>query len=185
MNLTNSEKLILIMLSEIYEKLGIDSQQGIDPGFVKESIYSDNTWGFEWKYSGIFGSSEPAPPEVNDVINILDMWAFIEEAAESFSEEQETELEQLASPFGKRPKFPGFDGNNECEYISITRFLTDQLDRFTRFKGRDLNSHMPSVSGYRRMYETFEPIRRTLINRRLSVSELAQILNARRYRSGE
>ncbi len=185
MNLTNSEKLILIMLSEIYEKLGIDSQRGIDPSFVKEAIYSDNTWGFEWKYSGIFNTSDPAPPEVNDVINIMDMWMFIEEAVESFNDEQKNKLEQLASPFGRSPQFIGFDGNNECEYISIARFLIDQLDRFTRFHGRDLNSHMPSVSGYRRMYETFEPIRRTLIDRRLTVEELAQILNARRYRSGE
>lgn len=185
MNLTNSEKLILIMLSEIYEKLEIGSQQGIDPHFVKEAIYSDNTWGFEWKYSGVFNTSDPVPPEVNDVINILDMWSFIEEAVESFDDKQKDELKQLATAFGREPKFLGFDGNNECEYISITRFLTDQLDRFTRFQGRDLNSHMPSVSSYRRMYETFEPIRRTLIDRRLSVNELGQILNARRYRSGE
>ena len=185
MNLTNSEKLILIMLSEIHEKLGIDSRQGIDPGFVKEAIYSDNNWGFEWKYKGIFNTSDPVPPEVNDVINILDMWEFIEEAVESFNDEQNKELEQLATSFGNDPKFPGFDGNNEREYISVSCFLTDQLDRFTRFKGRILNSHMPSVSGYRRMYETFEPIRRTLIGRRLTVNELAQILNARRYSSGE
>ena len=49
MKLTNPEKLILIMLSEIYKKL--DIQDGIDPKFVESAIYSDNTWGFEWKYS--------------------------------------------------------------------------------------------------------------------------------------
>jgi len=180
MNLTNSEKLILIMLSEIYEKLGMDDQSEIDPGFVKEAINSDNTWGFEWKYNGIFHATDPIPPEVNDVTNILDMWMFIEEAFESFDDEKRGALESLATPFGKDLRFPGFDGNNECEYISITRFLTEQLDRFTRFKGRNLNSHLPSVSGYRRMYETFEPIRRTMIGRGLSVNELAKILNARR-----
>lgn len=180
MNLTNSEKLILIMLSEIYEKLDMDGQNGIDPGFIKEAIYSDNTWGFEWKYTGIFHASDPIPPEVNDVTNILDMWTFMEEAFEVLDDEGRIALELLAPPFGKDLKFPGFDGNNECEYISITRFLTDQLDRFTRFKGRNLNSHMPSVSGYRRMYEAFEPIRRTMIGRMLSVNELGKILNARR-----
>lgn len=185
MNLTNSEKLILIMLSEIQEKLGIDSPKGIDPDFVREAIYSGNTWGFEWKYTGIFDTTDPAPPELNDVINILDMWAFIEEAFESLNDQQKSELKKLASPFGESPQFPGFDGNNECEHISITRFLIDQLDRFTRFKDRDLNSHIPSVAGYRRMYEIFEPIRRTLIQRKLTVAELAQVLNARRYRSGE
>lgn len=185
MKLTNSEKLILIMLSELYEKLGIADKTEIDPKFVQSAIFSGNTWGFEWKYSGIFDSSEPAPPEVNEVINYMDMWSFIEEAYEEFGPEQKADLEQKASPFGENPKFRGFDGNNECEYISIARFLMEQLDRFTRFKKRDLNSHMPSIAGYRRMYETFEPIRRTLFNRGLTVDELAQILNARRHRSGE
>ena len=185
MKLTNSEKLILVMLSEVYEKLGIAGQTGIDPKFVQEAIYTGNTWGFEWKYSGIFDSSEPAPPEVNEVVNFLDMWDFIEEAYENFDAAQKADLEKKADPLGKDPRFSGFDGNNECEYMGTARFMMEQLDRFTRFKGRDLNSHMPSVAGYRRMYETFEPIRRTLFDRRLSVNELASVLNARRYRTGE
>lgn len=185
MKLTNSEKLILIMLSEVYEKLGISGQKGIDPKFVQEAIYTGNTWGFEWKYSGIFDSSEPAPPEVNEVVNYLDMWYFIEEAYEELDAIQKADLEQKAAPFGKNPHFLGFDGNNESEYMSTARFMMEQLDRFTKFKGRDLNTHMPSVAGYRRMYETFEPIRRTLLNRRLTVDELASVLNARRYRTGE
>ena len=69
--------------------------------------------------------------------------------------------------------------------MSIARFLIQQLDRFVEFKGRDLNSHMPSVAGYRRMYETFEPIRRTLFDQRMSVEELSKVLNARRFSQGE
>lgn len=185
MNLTNSEKLILIMLSDIYEKLGINSREDIDPKFVKAAIYSDNAWGFEWRYPGVFSSSDPTPPEVNDVVNILDMWMFIEEAVEELDDAAKARLEASVQFFGKNPTFPGFDGNNECEYLSVSRFLMEHLDRFTRFRGRDLNSHSPSVSGYRRMYEVFEPIRRTLIGRRLTDDELAQILNAKRYRPGE
>ena len=185
MKLTNSEKLILIMLSELYEKLGLKGNAEIDPQFIKSAIFSGNTWGVEWKYPGIFDSSDPTPPELNDVINILDMWCFIEEACEEFDGPQQAELEQAANPFGRKPSFPGFDGNNEGEFSSIASFITEHLDRFPRFKGRISNSHMPSIAGYMRMYETFEPIRRTLINRRLTVAEVAQILNARRYRSGE
>ena len=179
MNLTNSEKLILIMLSEIYEKLGIDSQRGIDPSFVKEAIYSDNTWGFEWKYSGIFNTSDPAPPEVNDVINIMDMWMFIEEAVESFNDEQKNKLEQLASPFGRSPQFIGFDGNNESEHMSVAMFLVNQLDRFQEFKGRSFNCHHPSLDAHRRMLAVFEPLRTSLADSSLSVDQLARILNER------
>ena len=185
MKLTNPEKLILIMLSVLYEKVGISSDSEIDPKFVQQAIYTDNTWAFEWKYSGIFDSSEPAPPEVNEVVNFLDMWSFVEEAYGALGASEKMDLEQKATPFGKNPRFTGFDGNNECEYMGIAGFLIRQLDRFVEFKDRDLNSHMASVAGYRRMYETFEPIRRTLFDRKMSVDELAKVLNAKRYRQGE
>jgi uncharacterized protein YfbU (UPF0304 family) len=133
----------------------------------------------------IFDSSEPAPPEVNEVVNFLDMWSFIEEAYGALGPAEKADLEHKAAPFGESPRFTGFDGNNECEYMGIAGFLIRQLDRFVEFKDRDLNSHLPSVAGYRRMYETFEPIRRTLFDRRMSVDELAKVLNARRYRPGE
>ncbi len=179
MKLTNSEKLILIMLSDIYEKLGIDGDSGIDPKFVKSAIYSDNTWGLEWQYTGIFlDRTEPTPPEVTEVVNYLDMWSFIEEAYDKLDASARKMLEKKADPFGQHVQFRGFDGNNEPEYMGIAQFLIEDLDRFQRFKDRDLNSHMPSVGLYRRMYQIFEPIRRTLIDRGLSIDELVAILNA-------
>ena len=183
MKLTDGEKLIILMLTEMYEKLQIEGET--EPDFLRSAIFNDHLWGIRWKYSGIPFEQAEDPPIVREVVDILDMWSFIEYAYAKLSEQERQQLALAAKPFGENPRFNGFDGNNECEYISIARFLIDQLDRFTRFHGRDLNSHMPSVSGYRRMYETFEPIRRTLIDRRLTVEELAQILNARRYRSGE
>ena len=79
-------------------------------------------------------------------------------------------------------QFPGFDGNNEAEHLGIARFLINDLDRFSRFREghRDLNSHHPTLESYGRMLRVFEPIRQTLIGRRLSVNELAAILNGRR-----
>ena len=179
MKLTNPEKLILIMLSEIYKKL--DIQDGIDPKFVESAIYSDNTWGFEWKYSGVFSSAtEPTPPEVTEVLNYLDMWRSIEFAYSCLDEEGKKELAaKVGSPFGKNPEFRGFDGNNEAEYIGITRFLVNDLDRFAEFKGREgLNSHMSVLGMYRRMYQVFEPLRRTLINGPLSIGQLTMILKS-------
>ncbi len=178
MKLSNSEKLILVMLSEIYEKLGMTSESEIDPNFVKSAIFSDNTWGLEWQYSGIFSSTGDTPPEVNEVVNFLDMWTFIEEAYEKLDQEMKDKLAVDVGLWGKHVGFRGFDGNNEGEYMSIARFMTKELARFTRFKDRDLNSHMPIVGIYRRMYETFEPIRRTLMDRGLALAELTSILRA-------
>lgn len=183
MQLTNAEKLILVMLSEVYEKLGIKGESGVDPRFIQSAIYSGHTWGVEWKYSWIFDNPDAQPPELNDVINILDMWSIVEEAYEVFDDEQKAQLEQLASPFGNNPDFPGFDGNEEGEFSSIATFLTEHLDRFTRFKGRICDSHIPSVPRYRRMYQVFETVQPALFDRRLTVNELAQILNAGSHHS--
>ena len=56
MNLSDGEKLILAMLSEIHEALEI--KNGVDPKFVQSAIYSGNFWGLKWQYSGIFDSEE-------------------------------------------------------------------------------------------------------------------------------
>lgn len=111
------------------------------------------------------------------------MWSIVEEAYEVFDDEQKAQLEQLASPFGNNPDFPGFDGNEEGEFSSIATFLTEHLDRFTRFKGRICDSHIPSVPRYRRMYQVFETVQPALFDRRLTVNELAQILNAGSHHS--
>lgn len=179
MQLSNSEKLILLMLSEVHEKLGIKGESGVDPTFIQSAIYSGHTWGVEWKYSWIFDNPDAQPPELNDVINILDMWSIVEEAYEAFDDDQKAQLDQLAPPFANNPGFPGFDGNEEGEFSSIATFLTEHLDRFTRFKGRICDSHSPSVAGYRLMYRVFETVQPALFDRRLTVNELAQILNSR------
>lgn len=183
MKLSNSEKLILIMLSEVHERLGINGESGVDPKFIQSAIYSGHTWGVEWKYSWIFDNPDAQPSELNDVINILDMWSIVEEAYEGFDDDQKAQVEQLASPFGKNPCFPGFDGSEEGELCSIATFLTEHLDRFTRFKDRIYDSHVPSIAGYRRMYRVFETVQPALFDRRLTVNELAQILNARSHHS--
>lgn len=182
MKLTNPEKMILLLLTEIYEKLCIDGSKEFDPKFIKSAIFSGNTWGLEWKYPGIFRDrTGPTPPEVTEVVNYLDMWSFIEEAYGKLDVAGKETLEKRAAPFGKHIQFRGFDGNNESEYMSIAHFLIEDLGRFERFKKRELNSHMPSVGMYGRMYKVFEPIRRTLIDRQLSADELVEILKAMQH----
>jgi len=55
MEITNTEKHILVMLTEIYKALKIDGE--IDPQFVQNAIFTDNSWGLEWKYTGLFGDN--------------------------------------------------------------------------------------------------------------------------------
>jgi uncharacterized protein len=41
-----------------------------------------------------------------------------------------------------------------------------------------MNSHHPSVEGYQRMYEVFDPIRVGLVGRELNLAEMTAILKA-------
>jgi hypothetical protein len=71
MKFTNADKLIVTMLADLHEKLGIDE---VRTKLIKQAIYSNNTWALSWELTGIVGDSpEQTPPEVSLVVDILDM----------------------------------------------------------------------------------------------------------------
>lgn len=177
MKLTNPEKLILIMLADIHKKLGIENS--VDTKLLTSAIYSNNTWALSWEMPGIVGDSpDPTPPSVSEVVDTLDMWSFIEEAYATFEAPEKKKIETEADSFGTHVQFSGFDGNNEVELRSIALFLVEDMGRFPCFKGRDLNSHHPSIETYRRMLAVFEPIRKTLDGRGLTADQVIEILKA-------
>lgn len=177
MKITDGEKLILLMLSELYEELEVNGE--IDQKFIKEAIFSNNLWALPWKYSGIPFEDQEDPEIVREVLDILDMWSFIEHSYAQLDDEQKALLEKEANPFGKDPKFPGFDGNNESEYMGTASFIVNELERFEEFKGRSFNSHCPSIDGHRRMLSTFKEIRNNLDFGPMSEKDLAAILKER------
>ncbi|MGP1716043.1 MAG: YfbU family protein [Methylophilus sp.] len=182
MKISNPEKLILLMLSDIYDKLELTN---IDTRLLRTAIHTENTWALDWEMPGVVGSdNEPTPDLVIEVINYLDMWSFLEEAFNSFDNSIKERIASEAEPFGRHVKFPGFDGNNEGSAYSIAKILVNEMGRFSRFNGRDLNSHAPLLANYARMYEVFEPIRTGLgIHRTLSPEEVIVILKAMRNRA--
>jgi len=175
--LSAGEKLILLSLRDIAKHLKLkDGETDLD--FIAESIFGGHSWGLKWKLSGVFHGHEDADETVSEVVDVLDMWSFLESGYENLSKKDKARVGTEAEPLGKHVKFSGFDGNNESEHIGVARFLIEQLDRFTCFKGRDLNSHMPSIDAYRRMSAVFEPMRRTLTGRELNADEIIAILKA-------
>ena len=174
MKITDGEKIILLMLSELYERLGIEGE--IDPEFIKSAIFSQNLWGIPWKYSGVPFEDQKTPTIVKEVVDILDMWSFIEHAYQELSEEDKKKLEKNVQPFWENPQFQGFDGNNESEYMNIAGFLINDLDRFQDFKGRSLNAHMPTLDMHRRMLAVFKAIRKTLVSGPMSLEQLTAVL---------
>ncbi len=180
MQVSDSERLILMMLSEIHESLKIKS--GLDPKFIKEALYSGNTWGLNWKYSGLLGSGsvEENPPVVKEVVDILDMWSCIEHSYDRFTEQEKMAIEAESGAIGRDVKYEGFDGNNEHEHMNVASFLIKDLERFQTFKDRaDLNSHFPVLETYRRMSAQFLRIRPSLTKGTLSATQMIEVLKAR------
>jgi len=177
----DGDRLVIMMLRDIQKALKL-KHTDIDPEFVAEAIYGGHYWALDWQYSGLFHDHVDSREVLHEVVDILDMWSFLEEGYEALSAPEVARVEKDADPFGSHVKFTGFDGNHETERMSIARFLVEKMDRFTRFKGRDMNSHHPTIHAYARMFMVFEPIRKTLIGRKLSVDEIISILKAEAHR---
>ena len=175
--LTDGDKLILLMLGDLFRQLKLKAGE-IDPNFIAEVIFGGHSWGLEWKYSGIFHGPEDKRTVVSEVVGILEMWSFLESGYQELSKNDKARVAAEASPFGKQVLFRGFDGNNESEHIGIARFLLEQLDSFTNFKGRELNAHMPKIDSYQRMLAVFKALRGTLTGRELGAGEIIKILKA-------
>ena len=179
--LGDGEKLVILMLCDLFKKLKVSSD--IEPEFVEEVIYGGHYWSLEWKYPGIFHGHEDSMAVLHETVNILDRWCFLEGGYSKLSKKEKDRVAAEAEPFGKDVVFRGFDGNGEGGYIGIARFLVEQLDRFTKFKGRELNAHMPTSEAHRRMLAVFEPIRRTMMGRDLNADEIIEILKAKLHPS--
>lgn len=178
MKVSDSEKLILVMLSELYDTMGVKGE--IDPDFIRSAVLGNKTWSIPWMYPGIPFEDDDTPQEVKEVLDILDMWSVIEDSYGELSDDEKQHLAVEAEPFGKEPKFRGFDGNNEPEYMSTVSFLVNKLDRYEEFKGRNFNSHSRVLDVYRRMLPAFdEAMSQTSFP--LGVEQIALVLKAQSH----
>lgn len=178
---SRGETLIIHMLCELFKNQKVKSE--IDPKFVQAALLGGHNWGLEWQYSGTFHNHTDDRSNVTEVVDILDMWDFLEGAYAKLTKVDKDRIAKEADPFGKDVYFSGFDGNNESEHMSIAGFLINDMGRFARFKKRGLNSHMPSIEIYRRMLAVFLPLRSTLAGGELSATQIIQILKARLHPS--
>ncbi len=110
---SEGEKLITLMLCELYEHLKVKGE--INPSFIKQVIYGGHYWSLPWELTGVFYDHEDKESVVAEVVDILDMWSFIESSYKKLSKKDkdriktETQYDDLL--------FAGFDANNEPQYI--------------------------------------------------------------------
>jgi uncharacterized protein YfbU (UPF0304 family) len=177
---SDGEKLLLLMMRDLFRHMKPKGAES-DPDFIAEMIFGGHYWAASWKLPGVFHGHQDDPRNVRFVVDVLDMWNFIERGHEKLSDTERAKVETDAAPFGKHVQFMGFDGNNEAELIGIAHFLVEKLDRFTRFADRELNAHMPTRESYARMLRMFEPMRKQLIGQELNASQITALLLARRH----
>lgn len=171
---SDGEKLIVMMLRDVYRHQRMKGD--IDPEFVQDVIVGGHYWAPRWEMQGLFHDHVDRADDVRFVLDVLDMWSFVQRAHGNLSTDERGRVEQEAAPFGKHVKFPGFDGNNESELMSIAQFFVEKMNRFSEFKGSTFNSHMPTIAMYRRMLSVFAPLRKTLVGVDLSADQLVSIL---------
>lgn len=167
--------MLILMMGDLFKALKIQDPES-NPSFLAEVIYGGHYWAPKWDMQGVFHDHVDNPNDVRHVVDVLDMWSFIEEAYERLSPAQKATITEEVGASTTNVKFHGFDGNNESSQMSIARFLVDNMGRFARFKDRDLNSHCPTYSRYRRMLDAFESMRASLVGGGLSVQQLIMLL---------
>lgn len=172
---SDGEKMLMLMMRDIYKHLKLKDGES-DPDFLAKVIYGGHYWAPKWNMQGVFHDHVDDPAEVSYVVDVLDMWSFIEEAFASFSAADKKKLVAEVGPRADRVAFPGFDGNNESSQIGIARFLIEDMNRFEKFKERDLDAHHPTEARYRQMVKLFAPMRATLIGHGLNVRQVAELL---------
>lgn len=176
MTLSNGEKLILIMLSEIYKHLGIKGE--IDPEFVIHTLYSDHLWGLRWKYDSLFNADGRDPAAVQETCDILDMYRLLTRSFNKLPPAEQTKVRAEAAPFEDYVKFQGFDANNDDHY-GVGQYLVEHLGRYDELKDKYLNSHSSStLPKYRRMLQVFRPMIDPYPLDGLSADQIIEILKA-------
>lgn len=179
-----AEKLIIAMLADLFKYLKV--KEGINADLVLDALYGGHYWAFKWQAAGmpthLFHNHEDKNEDVSFVVNVLEMWDFIETAYQKLPKKDKDRIaSEIGGSLGKHVKFFGFDShsqNSESGLLHIAQFMVEKLGSFG---GRDLDSHMPMAAEYRRMYRVFEPIRTTLMGTApLNTDQIIKILEARK-----
>lgn len=175
MKLSDGEKLIIHMLSKLYEKNNIEDD--INTGLIESAIAYDQLWAINIEYPGIVGAD--VPEDVDKIIAILNMWQHIEDDYSKLTYEQKRQLEDKVPFDGKDPKFTGFHHKDEIEPLSIVKFLVKELGRFDNFNARKLDSYNLELDGYLRMLDVFQTFSKDMRHKALNVEQITDILKVK------
>jgi uncharacterized protein YfbU (UPF0304 family) len=179
MKFTDEQRLIVMMLADVQKELKINRE--FDPDFIGKAAAWKHEFAIGWKYGSVFAPEE-TPEDFRFVVDVLDMFDFLERANQRLQPSERADLDAQVGYATRERWFEGFDGNNEPELRSYVSVAIDDLGMFSHLKRTphdDYNSHSQREDRYRAMLDVFLKIRPELGDRDLTVDDLASILRAR------
>lgn len=152
--LSLGDKLILSILCDVSRK--VEATGMIDPDFLEAAIKGGHSWAIEWEHPSLAHSHTNSQTAADFVIRVLSMWKQIEDSFASLSEADKNRVRQEAG-LARDPSFPGWHREQEANYKSTARFMTDRMNLFPAFEGRSAaDSGEPVVACYKRMLSRLE-----------------------------
>lgn len=170
---SDGEKTLIKLVGELSRYIGAPSDK-ID--VLLEGFSSGNHWAVDMEMGYLYNSASTSPEDVPFVLSVLEMWDIFERAFESFSEEDQALVladepgEQELRKKGKQPEsreiiFHGFCATTESDLVNIATFLIEKMNRFPRFKGRNLSFNKKTYKSHEMKLIYFNKLRPTLIGR--------------------
>ncbi len=174
--LSLGEKLILSILCDVSRKVG--SEGTIDPDFLEAAIKGGHSWAIEWEHPSLAHGHTNTQNTADFVISVLSMWRLVEDSFGKLPE-AEKELVRQEAGFSGAPVFPGWDSEQEANYKSTARFMTDRMNLFPMFEGRSaIDSSQPVLGRYKWMLNRLAEFDRKGSDEPLNAGELVGLLRA-------
>jgi uncharacterized protein YfbU (UPF0304 family) len=176
LNFTSEQRLIVALLCDLYKQ---PKEREFSPDKLKlimDAICGGHDWAIDWAMGAMFPARTDTPEDVLFVVEVLDMWRFIEHGWSKLGEAGRAKVKN-AVPYISEPIFAGFDGNNEIDFLAIAQMMVGGLNRFDSFKGRSLNSPAPKEDLYRQMLVKWPAVRSTLHDSDMTADQIIDILS--------
>lgn len=151
MTLSQSERLVLYNQYEILKQLSKDEHD------IKhyEAVQTSLQYGYSRNYfifSEHICEDEFDTEKMDFVYSVLDMYRCLNDSYNNLAIHDKEQIDPLSV------NFPGFDGNNECEYLTYVEFLINELDLYSESKRPDLNTHARSLRYYEKMLPRYHEL---------------------------
>lgn len=146
LKLTDNERLMLANQYEIMSML--DKHSSEYNLLMSETLRAGHKWLYDQFFDSL--SENLSDTDAQHVLKILGIYSDLRDSYNKLEDKSEIDEKDL--------NFPGFDGNNEGEYLSFARNLLKHRRFETTLGKTAINSHMPTTDIYKRMINCWESL---------------------------